>query len=360
MKRLYLYDVHMGSEAFCPLLLEMPLLETLAITRTKTMPDFQGAFLPFLPFLPSQKDGGSHILSRLRDVALHMKPVACMAVLRILQPSRHTCHRLEVDVAGYDEINALGIGSQSDSDMTIVHVLEYVMDHWAHLFTHVRSDAAGLEPGPHEPNASTPMFPPVDLVWITNTVANPSCSFTLSTPSPPLGNMVEHPYPHPHKPGCSLTTNYIPTFAHIYRARGIAFRSVELIAGWDYTGIRIRSWLPGLTMLCDSLDHDRLAGIAVDFDSATTFNNFKLVLRNFHNINGLREWLAIRRHNKLSSSTSTSKCAIMTTVELIGTWEKYQLEQKTLAAAKLRESGVVENVVDLQSVVYRDDSNVEH
>jgi hypothetical protein len=171
----------MGSEAFCPLLFEMPLLETLAITRTKTMPDFQGAFLPFLP---SQKNGGSHILSRLRDVALHMKPVACMAVLRILQPSRHTCHRLEVDVAGYDEINTLGIGSQSDSDMTTVHVLEYVMDHWAHLFTHVHSDAADQGPGLHVPNASIPLFPPVDLVWITNTVANPSYSFTLSTPSP--------------------------------------------------------------------------------------------------------------------------------------------------------------------------------
>jgi hypothetical protein len=100
--------------------------------------------------------------------------------------------------------------------------------------------------------------------------------------------------------------------------------------------------------------------MAVDSDSATTFNNFKLVLRNFHNINGLREWLAVRRHSKLSSSTSNSKCGIIiTTVELIGSWEKYELEQKTLAAAKLRESGVVENVVDLQSVVYRDDSNVE-
>jgi hypothetical protein len=113
-------------------------------------------------------------------------------------------------------------------------------------------------------------------------------------------------------------------------------------------------------MLCDSLDHDRLAGMAVDSDSATTFNNFKLVLRNFHNINGLREWLAVRRHSEFSSSTSNSKCGIIiTTVELIGSWEKYELEQKTLAAAKLRESGVVENVVDLQSVVYRDDSNVE-
>jgi hypothetical protein len=199
--RLRLIDVVFDIEALFALLSNMPILESLCIQDAEDMyPGNQGIII-------AQADHPRPKLHHIRDVFLSTDAGTTLALLQILYPSRQACRRLHVklfcpDINSIDELAEL-----------LVHIFEYVLEGWRHLF-------------------ALP-FSPITLVS-TMDYWN-GCRHTL--------RLVSESEP------CSATVIQVPfvlAMSHRYHAQGVSFAAVEV---W---GLEFGS-LPNLAYLLDVL-----------------------------------------------------------------------------------------------------------
>jgi hypothetical protein len=231
---------------------------------------------------PVKKDHRKpHVMCHLRDIHIHT--VYLDICRELLQILAPSKDTCQrLDI---DVINLYPLSADDLSETTVL-VFEYVLEHWGHLFP----------PG---------SLPPTTLVWhILGTTTHQYC-FTLHSALQVQDTC---------EPAGSIAVNYILASANRYHTRSVAFAAVEV------QGINADTeWLPQLTALWD--EHAMQAT--------------KLIVRECWHLHGLVEWLVARRDSEASLTVKT--------VEVIT--PGYDEELVTLEVAKLRDSGVVDNVI---------------
>jgi hypothetical protein len=169
-------------EAFFDLLSNMPILESLCIQDAEDMyPDNQGIIIV-------QADHPRPKLHHIRDVFLSTDAGTTLALLQILYPSRQACRRLHVKISCPDTIPTDELAE------LLVHIFQYVVEGWGHLFTRP--------------------FSPITLVSIMGRWNSYQHTLRLVSESEPSSATVIH-------------VPFVLAMAHRYHAQSVSFAAVE-------------------------------------------------------------------------------------------------------------------------------------